>query len=561
MQVCAVLLVAGEQDADRAARLPLRQRLQHRGDGPLGVGRAEAVQAIAPLDEQMGRRRVAAVGGDRVEVGVHQQPGRLVAESGVDVGVLADGHLVDGARAERRQLARQPVHERPFFPVGILGVERHQLRESIHERHRRGYTMAGARVDLRPRSRAGARPGDRARRPIRRGRSRCRRARRSAPCARRRRPRSTAASTTPVWRAAVPSDGFTQHYPDEGAAPSERTEVRVLYDDKNLYVGIDCEQIHSPIVRRLQRRDGSLPSDGVWIDIDSRNDGVSAYHFSINAAGALLDGIHYNDTDFSADWDAIWEAKVATTERGYSVEFRIPLSTLRFTALPVQSWGFQVRRFIDARQETDDWAFFPRSAAGVVPYFGRLDDLVGLPPPGRFELRPFVLGKLEHRAAGADASSLEHGTFTHAVGRARRQGAPHQRADARPDGQPRLRPGRRRHRHPEPVDVRDVLPREAAVLPGRARHLRHHPPRPLHPSHRSPAAAADAERRARRSYARPRPVRDLRRGQGLGHDRRQDHRGRDVGGDRRERRPGADGRRHPGQATGRSARPRSTSCA
>jgi hypothetical protein len=217
----------------------------------------------------------------------------------------------------------------------------------------------------------------------------------------------------PVWRAAVPSDGFTQHYPDEGAAPSERTELRVLYDDKNVYVGIDCEQLHSPIVRRLQRRDGTLPSDGVWIDISSRNDGVSAYHFSINAAGALLDGIHFNDTNFSSDWDAIWEAKVATTERGYSVEFRIPLSSLRFTALPVQSWGFQVRRFIDARQETDDWAFFPRRAAAVVPYFGRLDDLVGLPPPGRFELRPFVLGKLEHRDTGADANSIQHGTFAH----------------------------------------------------------------------------------------------------------------------------------------------------
>jgi hypothetical protein len=216
-----------------------------------------------------------------------------------------------------------------------------------------------------------------------------------------------------VWRSAIPSDAFTQHYPDEGAAPSEHTEVRVLYDDKNLYVGIDCSQIHSPIVRRLQRRDGSLPSDGVWIDIDSRSDGVSAYHFQVNAAGVLVDAIHYNDTGYSADWDAIWEAKVATTDHGYSAELRIPLSSLRFTARPVASWGFQVRRAIDARQETDDWAYFPRRAAGFVSYFGRLDDLVGLPPPGRFELRPFVLGKLEHRDAGADASSIEHGTFTH----------------------------------------------------------------------------------------------------------------------------------------------------
>ncbi len=217
-----------------------------------------------------------------------------------------------------------------------------------------------------------------------------------------------------AWRAAVPSDAFTQHYPDEAAAPSEHTEVRVLYDDKNLYVGIDCTQIHSPIVRRLQRRDGYLPSDGVWLDIDSRNDGVSAYHFQINSAGVLLDAIHYNDTGYSADWDAIWEAKVATTDHGYSVEYRIPLSSLRFTALPVQSWGFQVRRAIDARQETDDWAYFPRQSAGFVSLFGHLDDLVGLPPPNRLELRPFVLGKLEHRAAGADSNVIDEGTFAHA---------------------------------------------------------------------------------------------------------------------------------------------------
>jgi hypothetical protein len=211
-----------------------------------------------------------------------------------------------------------------------------------------------------------------------------------------------------VWQTAQPSDAFTQHYPDEGAAPSEHTEVRILYDDRNLYVGIDCGQVRSPIIRRLQRRDGFLPSDGVWIDIDSRRDGVSAYHFSINAAGVLLDGIHYNDTAFSSDWDAIWEAKVADTGHGYSVEFRIPLSSLRFT-LPVKDWGLQVRRAIDARQETDDWAYYPRRAANFVPYFGRLDNLVDLPPPRRIELRPFVLGKVEHRAAGADANSLEEG--------------------------------------------------------------------------------------------------------------------------------------------------------
>jgi hypothetical protein len=212
-----------------------------------------------------------------------------------------------------------------------------------------------------------------------------------------------------VWAAAAPSDAFVQHFPDEGAPPSERTSMRVLYDDKNLYVAVDCEQLNAPIVRRLARRDSQIPSDGVWIDIDSRRTGVGAFHFAVNAAGMLSDGIHYDDTAFSSDWDAVWEAKVADTDRGYAIEFRIPLSVLRFSAAPVQDWGFQVRRFIDARQETDDWAFYPRSAATYVPLFGRLDDLRDLAPRHALELRPFVLGRAGHRAADVDVETLTHG--------------------------------------------------------------------------------------------------------------------------------------------------------
>ncbi|HMF43034.1 MAG TPA: DUF5916 domain-containing protein, partial [Polyangia bacterium] len=212
----------------------------------------------------------------------------------------------------------------------------------------------------------------------------------------------------PVWAAAVPSDAFVQHFPDEGAPPSERTSMRVLYDDRNLYIAVDAEQLNAPIVKRLARRDSQIPSDGVWIDIDSRRTGVGAFHFAVNAAGMLSDGIHFDDTNYTSDWDAVWEAKVADTDHGYSIEFRIPLAVLRFSALPVQDWGFQVRRFIDARQETDDWAFYPRSAATYVPLFGRLDGLRDLQPRHPVEVRPFVLGRVDHSAADVD-TTLNHG--------------------------------------------------------------------------------------------------------------------------------------------------------
>ncbi|HVR01764.1 MAG TPA: DUF5916 domain-containing protein [Polyangia bacterium] len=208
----------------------------------------------------------------------------------------------------------------------------------------------------------------------------------------------------PAWRRAVPSDTFTQHFPNEGAPPSERTEVRILYDDTALYIGVDCEQVHAPVVKRLMRRDTQAASDGVWLDIDSRRDGVSAFHFGVNAAGVLSDAIHFNDLEYSADWDAVWEGKASDTPRGYSVEIRIPLYVLRFDALPVQDWGFELRRFIEARQETDDWAFFPRSAGSYIPMFGRIDDLADLRPRHAWQLRPFELGRLRHRSADAIAA-------------------------------------------------------------------------------------------------------------------------------------------------------------
>ncbi|HVU49119.1 MAG TPA: DUF5916 domain-containing protein [Polyangia bacterium] len=214
-----------------------------------------------------------------------------------------------------------------------------------------------------------------------------------------------------VWRLAPPSTTFTQHFPEEGAPPSERTALRILYDDDAIYIGIDCEQIHSPVVKRLMRRDTQLPSDSVWVDIDSRRDGVTAFHFGVNAAGVLSDAVHFNDLDYSSDWDAVWEGKAADTPRGYSVEMRIPLYVLRFDALPVQDWGLQVRRFTEANQEVDDWAFYSRRAGAFIPLFGRIDDLTNLRPRRAWQLRPFELGRVRHRSAEAVAGqgTLAHG--------------------------------------------------------------------------------------------------------------------------------------------------------
>jgi len=199
-----------------------------------------------------------------------------------------------------------------------------------------------------------------------------------------------------AWKKAVATDAFTQKRPVDGKPPSERTVVRIVYDDDAIYVGFACEQRKSEVVGRLTRRDREVDADTVGVAFDTRNDGKSAYSFSVNAAGVLNDGIYFNDSEYSQDWDENWEAKTAITKDGWSAELRIPLRVLRFSARPVQSWGLQVRRWTSLRQELDEWAYSPREAAGEVSRYGRLDNLKNLQPKSPFELRPFLVGTLRH---------------------------------------------------------------------------------------------------------------------------------------------------------------------
>ena len=212
-----------------------------------------------------------------------------------------------------------------------------------------------------------------------------------------------------AWKLAPESSAFSQKFPSEGSAPSERTTLRVLYDDSAVYVGIDCEQVHTQIVQRLTRRGRLVESDWVSVALGARGDGRSAFEFTVNASGVLVDALRFNDVEKADDIEENWEAITALTERGWSAEIRIPLRVLRFSAASSQSWDFQARRYISERQETEEWALVSRKDAGEVSRYGHLDGLNGLTPKYPLELRPFVLGKFERR--DAQSSRLSHGSI------------------------------------------------------------------------------------------------------------------------------------------------------
>jgi hypothetical protein len=198
-----------------------------------------------------------------------------------------------------------------------------------------------------------------------------------------------------VWQSAPLDDKFRQEFPDQGAQPSERTVTRVVYDDSAVYVAVHAfDRNPEQIVRRLTRRDRESEADWIAVMFDSRHDRRTAYGFQLNAAGVQLDGAFYDDGNFTTDWDGVWEGAVSQSAQGWSAEFKIPLSVLRFSDAAEQTWGFQVARYISRRKETSVWAFKPSELHGDVSWYGSLTGLKGLHPRRTFELRPFGVARM-----------------------------------------------------------------------------------------------------------------------------------------------------------------------
>lgn len=201
-----------------------------------------------------------------------------------------------------------------------------------------------------------------------------------------------------AWDAAPAHDGFRQLFPGDGAPPSEATEVRVLFDDRNLYVGVLCRDSRPGEIRRpLGRRDVIPFSDKVAIFIDSNHDRRTAYVFEVNAAGVQFDELMYGDDVENADWDAVWEVATAAVKEGWSAEFRVPLSVFRFSAAPTQTWAIGVRRVLARTREELVSFDYRRGERGIVGRFADLTGLDGLEPVQDLSVAPYLASRLTAR--------------------------------------------------------------------------------------------------------------------------------------------------------------------
>jgi Domain of unknown function (DUF5916)/Carbohydrate family 9 binding domain-like len=195
-----------------------------------------------------------------------------------------------------------------------------------------------------------------------------------------------------AWKNAQEITAFTQHDPDDGKPPTQKTVVKVVYDNDAIYVGAMMYDTN-PVTTLLGRRDNNLESDWLRIYIDSQHDKLSGAEFWVNPSNVQLDGILYNDIYDDWSWDAVWLSAAKIVPGGWVAEVRIPYSQLRFPDQPSQTWGINFFRKISKNSEIDRLVNTPKGENGMVSRFADLTGIEGIKPERAFEVMPYGVAR------------------------------------------------------------------------------------------------------------------------------------------------------------------------
>ena len=166
-----------------------------------------------------------------------------------------------------------------------------------------------------------------------------------------------------AWRLAEPAADFVQAEPHEGQPATEPTEVRIVFDNDALYIGVICHDAtpHGLIVNNIRKDFTPGEQDSFEVILDTFADRRNGFVFAVNPAGAKSDTQIANEgRDVNTNWDAVWTVATSSDDRGWSAELRIPFKTLRFTRDADQVWGVNFSRRIRRNNEVDYWSPVPR---------------------------------------------------------------------------------------------------------------------------------------------------------------------------------------------------------
>ncbi len=220
------------------------------------------------------------------------------------------------------------------------------------------------------------------------------------------------------WQQAEVATAFRQQEPLEGQLASEQTEVKVVFDEKNLYIGVRLYDSQPDQIKAFQRRrDADLSTDDVFaLILDTYNDQRSGFYFEINPVGLMGDGILRTGqgSTLNRDWNGIWRAWVSIDDQGWSAEIRIPFMTLNFDPSD-EVWGINFLRTVRRKNETSLWVGHQRNQGIERPQnAGKLTGLRGINQGLGLEAIPYAI--VSQSSAKDVPETATRQTFTYNAG-------------------------------------------------------------------------------------------------------------------------------------------------
>ena len=220
----------------------------------------------------------------------------------------------------------------------------------------------------------------------------------------------------PFWHEIEPVTDFRQRVPVDGAPSSERTELRVAFDDNNLYFAVILHDSDPSAIRRsILHREGRIDQDdNIRIGLDTYHDRRNAYIFEINPFGTQGDALISDESMTLSNWwwEGVYESEARITDEGWVVEVAIPFTTIRFDDADALEMGILMERTIRRKNEM---VYFPHigqefsRALSQVSQYATLTGLEGLRRGRYMEVKPFAI---TGRSATGQQGELGGGTET-----------------------------------------------------------------------------------------------------------------------------------------------------
>lgn len=210
----------------------------------------------------------------------------------------------------------------------------------------------------------------------------------------------------PQWEGVPIGDDFTNLQPVPDIKPQQKSEVKVVYNDDGFYVGVMMYDANPDSIQmELTERDNLGNTDWIAISLDPYNSGTNGFAFLTTPANVQFDS-QYSANGEDENWDAVWQSKSVLLENGWSVEYFIPYSAIRFPKTNVQEWTINFVRRVQRNQEKSFWTAIDPNIDGYLNQCGKLTGLRNIKAPLRIQATPFLaVYGLSARAAGVDKAS------------------------------------------------------------------------------------------------------------------------------------------------------------